>query len=57
MMAKTGFKSVDEYIATHRKDVQAIRQRVRRTIRKAVPGAETEGGALPSLEMCRFEEA
>jgi len=39
-MAKTGFKSVDEYIATHPEDVQAILQRVRRTIRGAVPGAE-----------------
>ena len=39
-MAKTGFKSVDEYIATHPKDVQAILQRVRGAIRKAVPGAE-----------------
>jgi uncharacterized protein YdhG (YjbR/CyaY superfamily) len=39
-MAKTDFKSVDEYIATHPEDVQAILQRVRSTIRKAVPGAE-----------------
>ena len=39
-MAKTAFKSVDEYIATHPRDVQAILQRVRSTIRKAVPGAE-----------------
>jgi uncharacterized protein YdhG (YjbR/CyaY superfamily) len=39
-MAKTDFKSVDEYIATHPEDMQAILQRVRRTIRKAVPGAE-----------------
>jgi uncharacterized protein YdhG (YjbR/CyaY superfamily) len=39
-MAKTHFKSVDEYIATHPEDVQAILQRVRSTIRKAVPGAE-----------------
>jgi uncharacterized protein YdhG (YjbR/CyaY superfamily) len=39
-MAKTDFKSVGEYIATHPKDVQAILQRVRGTIRKAVPGAE-----------------
>ena len=38
-MAKTDFKSVDEYIATHPEDVQAILQRVRRTIRKAVPDA------------------
>ena len=39
-MAKTDFKSVDEYIATHPEDVQAILQRVRSTIRKAVSGAE-----------------
>jgi uncharacterized protein YdhG (YjbR/CyaY superfamily) len=39
-MAKTQFKSVDEYIATHPEDVQAILQRVRSVIRKAVPGAE-----------------
>jgi uncharacterized protein YdhG (YjbR/CyaY superfamily) len=39
-LAKTDFKSVDEYIATHPEDVQAILQRVRRTIRRAVPGAE-----------------
>ncbi len=39
-MAKTDFKSVDEYIATHGKEVQAILRRVRSTIRTAVPGAE-----------------
>jgi uncharacterized protein YdhG (YjbR/CyaY superfamily) len=39
-MAKTDFKSVDEYLATHPEDVQAILQRVRSAIRKAVPGAE-----------------
>ena len=39
-MAKTAFKSVDEYIATHPESVRAILQRVRRTIRKALPGAE-----------------
>ena len=39
-MAKTDFKSVDEYIATFPEDVQAVLQRVRRTIRKAVPGAD-----------------
>jgi uncharacterized protein YdhG (YjbR/CyaY superfamily) len=39
-MAKTDFKSVDEYIATHPEHVQAILQRVRSTIREAVPGAE-----------------
>jgi uncharacterized protein YdhG (YjbR/CyaY superfamily) len=40
MMAKTDFKSVDEYIATHPQNVQAILRRVRGTIRRAVPGAE-----------------
>jgi uncharacterized protein YdhG (YjbR/CyaY superfamily) len=39
-MAKTDFKSVDEYITTQPEDVRAILQRVRSTIRKAVPGAE-----------------
>ena len=39
-MARTDFKSVDQYIATHPKDVRAILQRVRGAIRKAVPGAE-----------------
>ena len=39
-MARKDFKSVDEYIATFPEDVQAILQRVRRTIRKAVPGAD-----------------
>jgi uncharacterized protein YdhG (YjbR/CyaY superfamily) len=38
-MAKTDFKSVDEYITTQPEDVQSILQRVRSTIRKAVPGA------------------
>jgi len=39
-MAKTDFKSVDEYIATHPDDVQTTLRRVRSTIRKAVPRAE-----------------
>ena len=39
-MAKTDFKSVDDYIATHPPDAQATLQRVRSAIRKAVPGAE-----------------
>jgi uncharacterized protein YdhG (YjbR/CyaY superfamily) len=39
-MAKTDFKSVDEYIATHPEDVQVVLQRVRGAIREAVPGAE-----------------
>src|SRR5262245_51164747 len=39
-MAKTHFKSVDEYIATQPENVQAILQRVRSTICKALPNAE-----------------
>ncbi len=39
-MAKTDCKSVDEYIASHPKAVQGVLERVRSTIRKAVPGAE-----------------
>jgi uncharacterized protein YdhG (YjbR/CyaY superfamily) len=39
-MAKTDFKSVDEYIATHPEDVQAILRRVRSIIRTAMPDAE-----------------
>jgi uncharacterized protein YdhG (YjbR/CyaY superfamily) len=39
-MAKTDFKSVDQYIATHPGEVRAILRRVRSTIRKALPRAE-----------------
>src|SRR5579864_8005194 len=39
-MAKTGFKSVNEYIESKPRDVQVILKRVRSTIRKAVPAAE-----------------
>ncbi|MBI4953001.1 MAG: DUF1801 domain-containing protein [Myxococcales bacterium] len=39
-MARTDFRSVDEYIATHPEAVQAVLERVRGAIRKAVPRAE-----------------
>jgi uncharacterized protein YdhG (YjbR/CyaY superfamily) len=39
-MAKSSFKSVEEYIASQPKPVQAVLKRVRSTIRKAVPQAE-----------------
>jgi uncharacterized protein YdhG (YjbR/CyaY superfamily) len=39
-MATSGVTSVDDYIAKHPDDVQAILRRVRGAIRKAVPGAE-----------------
>jgi uncharacterized protein YdhG (YjbR/CyaY superfamily) len=39
-MAKTDFKSVNEYIASKPKDVQAVLKRVRAAIKKGVPAAE-----------------
>jgi uncharacterized protein YdhG (YjbR/CyaY superfamily) len=38
-MASTTYKSVDDYIAAQPKDAQPVLQQVRRTIRKALPGA------------------
>src|SRR5438128_11613021 len=40
MMAKTGFKSVDEYMASQPDDVRVLLRRVRSTIRAALPRAE-----------------
>lgn len=39
-MAKTDFKTVDEYIATFPEDVQEILENIRMAIRKVVPDAE-----------------
>jgi uncharacterized protein YdhG (YjbR/CyaY superfamily) len=39
-MAKTDYKSVDQYIASQPEAVQRVLTRVRRTIRRAVPRAE-----------------
>lgn len=39
-MAKANFQSVDAYIASQPEAVQGLLERVRSTIRKAVPGAE-----------------
>lgn len=39
-MAKTDFKSVDEYIDAQPETVQPVLQRVRQVIRDALPGAE-----------------
>lgn len=39
-MAKTDFKSVGQYIASQPKASQSVLERLRTTIRKAVPGAE-----------------
>ena len=40
VVAKAGFTSVDEYIASQPKAAQRVLTRVRTAIRKAVPGAE-----------------
>jgi uncharacterized protein YdhG (YjbR/CyaY superfamily) len=39
-MAKSTFRSVDQYIASHRVPVQRVLRRVRSTIRKALPDAD-----------------
>jgi uncharacterized protein YdhG (YjbR/CyaY superfamily) len=39
-MAQTHFASVDEYIASQPKAVQSVLKLVRRSIRKALPGAQ-----------------
>jgi uncharacterized protein YdhG (YjbR/CyaY superfamily) len=39
-MARTDFKSVDEYLAAQPESVQVVLHRVRDAIRKALPGAE-----------------
>jgi uncharacterized protein YdhG (YjbR/CyaY superfamily) len=41
-MAKTDFKSVDEYIAAQPEAVQGVLKTVRRAIRNAVPGAQEQ---------------
>jgi hypothetical protein len=50
LMAKTGFRSVDEYIAVQSEPVQRVLKRVRRAIRKAAPAAEEliSCGTVPS---------
>ncbi len=39
-MAKTDFKTVDEYISSQPETVRAVLESVRSTIRKALPGAD-----------------
>ncbi len=51
-MAKTNFKTVDEYLATQPEAVQSILQRVRSTIRKAIPRADEEiGYQIPTYKV------
>jgi uncharacterized protein YdhG (YjbR/CyaY superfamily) len=51
-MAKTNFKSVDEYIASQPEAARGALKRVRSTIRKAVPGAtEVISYQIPSYKL------
>ena len=51
-MAKTDFKSVDDYLTFHAEDVQAILRRVRNAIRKALPdGQETISYQIPTYKL------
>lgn len=51
-MAKTGFKSVDQYIASQPKVVQRVLERVRAVIRKALPAAqEVISYQIPAYKM------
>ena len=52
-MAKTGFKSVDDYIASQPEAVRGILERVRRAIRKAVP----EAGEVISYQIPAYKLA
>jgi len=50
--AKTKFKTVDEYIASHSENVQSILKALRETIKTAAPGAEE----LISYNMPAFKQ-
>jgi uncharacterized protein YdhG (YjbR/CyaY superfamily) len=51
-MAKTDYKSVAEYLATLPKETRAILERVRVTVRKAVPAAEEAiSYQIPALKL------
>jgi uncharacterized protein YdhG (YjbR/CyaY superfamily) len=51
-MAKSNFKSVDEYIKTFPADVQKILKQVRQTIKKAAPEAEeTINYQIPTFKL------
>ena len=51
-MAKTAFKSVDEYIASQPEAAQSVLRRVRSTIRRALPAAEeTISYNIPTYEL------
>lgn len=50
--SKKRFRTIDEYIRTFPKDVQAVLERVRQTIRAAAPGAvETISYQMPTFKL------
>jgi len=52
MMAKTNFKSVDEYLASQPAAIRRVLQRVRGAIREALPGAdETISYQIPAYKL------
>src|SRR5438034_6085956 len=49
-MARTHFRSVDEYISTFPKDVQDVLEKIRRTIKEAAPASqETISYQMPAF--------
>lgn len=51
-MAKTNFKTVDEYISTFPKDIQKILEQVRQAIKKSAPEAqETINYQIPTFRL------
>ncbi len=50
-MAKTNFKSVDEYMASQPAAVRRVLQRVRGAVREALPGAEE--AKIPAYKLYR----
>ena len=52
MMAKTNYKTIDEYIATVPKETQKILEEIRATIKAAVPEAEEKiSYQIPTFEL------
>lgn len=51
-MAKTAFESVDDYLAAQPREAQALLERVRSTIRKALPRArEVISYQIPAVQL------
>ena len=49
---KSGFRSIDEYIATFPKDIQELLEAIRATINAAAPGAEERiGYQMPTFAL------